>query len=72
MFFGDGKEGGRGDGWGNEGPKSSIYFRDSGFLTCTRYDSLAHGTSIYSMMRIASYSILSMPSAKRGSSMYHF
>ena len=42
------------------------------FLRCQGMDPPVHGTSIYSMMRTARYSVLLMPSAWQGSSMYHF
>ena len=55
-----------------EGTTEPYPFRDVGSFTCPGMALPVHGTSIYSMMRTAPYSILSMPSAWQGSSMYHF
>ena len=55
-----------------EGTTAPYPFRDVGSFTCPGMALPVHGTSIYSMMRTAPYSILSTPSAWQGSSMYHF
>ena len=55
-----------------EGTTEPYSFSDVGSFTCPGMALPVHGTSIYSMMRTAPYSILSMPSAWQGSSMYHF
>ena len=55
-----------------EGTTEPYPFRDVGSFTCPVMALPVHGTSIYSMMRTAPYSVLSMPSAWQGSSMYHF
>ena len=58
--------------WGERGPLSPIRSGDVGSWTCPGMALPVHGTSIYSLMRTAPYSILSMSSAWQGSSMYHF
>ena len=46
--------------------------RDMGSLTSQGMALPVHGTSMYCMMWTAPYSVLSLPSAWQGSSMYHF